>query len=96
MPYYYVPDSGSDYTIDKKLASAHQFTVSAEDKDTVLNATDKGSSDQVGGGYESKAHLEAFNRPVMSISEEVLEPQISQVKNRKLKACKRLSKLKVE
>jgi hypothetical protein len=90
---YYVPGPTSDYTIKKKLESANQYPVTNEDKTVVLNATTtKSESDQVGAGSQIYSHEEAFYSPIMCITEEVLNPVSSKLKNVR-KKCKKLTKI---
>lgn len=68
----------SDYTIEKKLASAHRRLAEAEGEQIVLNEG-KGPSvtDQVGRGSDGpKASIfEAFERPVFSTSSDIYVPK---------------------
>lgn len=68
--------------------------VTVEDKDVVLNATTS-ANDQIGAGSCQKIHEEAFNSPVMCISEEILEPLPSKTKVTKRKG-KRLTQICVK
>lgn len=91
---YYVPGPTSDYTIKKKLESANEHPVTTEDKTVVLNATTS-SSDQIGAGSETNFPEDAFNCPVMCVTEEVLHPLTSTTKSARRK-CKKLTKICVK
>lgn len=93
---YYVSGPTNDYSLKKKLQSVNQHTVTSEDKETVLNAT-TGHSDQIGAGSQAHSYDEAFNSPMMCVTEEVLEPVASKSKAKRTnKKCKKLTQICVK
>jgi hypothetical protein len=71
---YYVPSVNADYTIDKKLENATKAEVSLEEKTVVINAKESPPvTDQTGRGQSYNVQ-EAFNHPVMRVSQMTLKP----------------------
>lgn len=91
-----MPSVDSDYTIEKKLANATKAEVTVEDKTSVINALDSPSvTDQTGRG-EAYNVQQAFNRPIMRVSQITLEPTkgSGEEASEKSRKTKKLQKLK--
>jgi len=90
---------GSDYTIEKKLASANQRVAVVENKEIVLNDS-KGPSitDQVGRGAinHNSTILAAFQNPVFTTSSDIHLPVKSKSTTNKPKKTQLLQKLQFD
>lgn len=91
---YQIPSQGTQYTIDKKIASANDVKAVTENKEVTLHSTDRPDlSNQIGRGATKDPLEDAFNNPVMCQTEELPKAPKAPPKHKK---TAKLSKLRIE